>query len=118
MEAELVCGLHYHVKPDGSMLPVVTFDNWADYYSEGLTRSVVNGKIAYYDRDFRQVVVPQYDWGWPFINDRALVCKGCTIQPQDEDGHQRVTGGLWGYINKKGEEIIPIKFTQSEAGRM
>ncbi len=111
----LIGDRHYYVKPDGSMLPVITFDNWADEYSEGLTRSLVNGKIAYYDRYFNQVIPPRYDWGWPFENGRALVCKGCKIQPPDESGHAPVTGGFWGYINQKGEEIVPVRFTQREA---
>jgi len=111
-------GKHYYIKPNGTMLPVITFDNWADDYSEGLTRSAVDGKIAYYDRAFEQIIAPTYDWGGPFKNGRALVCKGCKVQPPDHDGHQSVTGGLWGYIDKKGVEIIPVKFTPGEAAQM
>lgn len=113
----LVQGKHYYVKPDGSMLQVVTFDNWADDYSEGLVRSMVDGRVAYYNRAFKQVIAPKYDWGGPFIKGRALVCKGCTVQPPDEDGHTSYTGGTWGYIDKKGHEVIPVRFTRSEADR-
>jgi hypothetical protein len=115
LASTLIGDQHYYIRANGRMLPVVTFDNWADDFSEGLTRSLVNGKIAYYDRHFNQVIGPKYDWGWPFENGRALVCKGCKIQPPDEYGHTPVTGGFWGYINQKGEEIVPVRFSRREA---
>ncbi len=111
-------GQHYYVKPDGSMLPVVAFDNWADDYSEGLVRSAVDGKIAFYDQSFRQIIAPRYDWAAPFRDGRALVCTGCKAQPPDDDGHVLITGGTWGYINRKGEEIVPVRHTREEAERL
>jgi hypothetical protein len=106
---------HYYVKRDGTVLPVITFDNGADDFAEGLTRSLIHGKMAYYDRSFKQVIGPTYDWGWPFNNGRALVCTGCSRLPPDSDGHTAFGGGLWGYINRKGEEIVPVALTRSEA---
>ncbi len=118
LAAVFVQGRHYYVKRDGSMLPVVTFDNWADDYSEGLVRSAVDGKIAFYDRSFRQIVAPRYDWAAPFKDGRALVCKGCKAEPPDDNGHVPITGGTWGYINRKGEEIVPVQHTREEADRL
>jgi hypothetical protein len=114
----LIAQQYYYVKPDGSMLAVISFDNGADEFREGLTRSLVNNKIAYFNRKFNQVIAPKYDWGWPFENGRALVCRGCKKMPPDDDGHQGMTGGAWGYINKKGEEIVPVKLTQTEVNGM
>jgi hypothetical protein len=113
-----IAGEHYYVKPDGAMLAVITFDNGADEFREGLTRSLVNNKVAYFNRKFRQVIGPKYDWGWPFENGKALVCSGCKPTPPDADGHRLMTGGNWGYINKRGEEIIPVKLTQAEVNEM
>jgi hypothetical protein len=106
---------YYYVRKDGSVLAVVAFDNWADDYQEGLVRSFTGGKIAYFDRNFKQVIGPTYDWGQPFKDGRALVCRGCTLQAPDADGHQGFSGGVWGYINKDGEEIVPVKYQQNEA---
>lgn len=111
-------GQYYYVKADGSMLPVIGYDNWADDYSEGLVRSSVDGKIAYYDRSFKQIIAPKYDGAWPFKKGRALVCTDCKRNLSDEEGHTMMTGGLWGYINKKGEEIIPVRYTRKEAEQM
>jgi hypothetical protein len=49
-----------------------------DDYAAGLTRSVVSGRVAYYDQNFRKVIAPRYDWNWHFHKGRALVCADCT----------------------------------------
>ena len=103
----------FYVKPDGRYLSVIAYDNGADPYQEGLTRSLLEGKIAYYNLDFELVLAPGYDWAWPFENGRALVCKGCTAKPV-EDGHQALTGGLWGYIDRQGEVVIPVQYKAGE----
>lgn len=99
---------HFYVKPNGDLLSVVAHDNWADDFSEGLVRSLVNGKIGYFNDAFEQVIAPRYDWGWPFVNGRALVCKGCSAQLADAHEHWQVTGGLWGYIDSSGNEVVPV----------
>lgn len=104
---------YFYVKSDGRFLPVIFYDNGADYYQEGLTRSLVNGKIAYFDKDFKQVITPKYDWGWPFESGKALVCKDCVLVALD-DGDKAYEGGLWGYINKQGEEVVPVKYQVSD----
>jgi hypothetical protein len=104
----LIGSQFFYVKPDGRMLPVVAYDNGPDYFAEGLTRAQINGKIGYYDRHFRQVIPPRYDWGSPFENGRAEVCNGCTVQPSDREGHSVMTGGRWGSIDKRGREIEPL----------
>ena len=104
----------FYIKKDGSFLPVISYDNGADYFSEGLTRSLVKDKIAYYNPKFEMVIESKYDWGWPFSEGRALVCIGCSAKKPDEFGNKPVTGGVWGYINKKGKELVPVKYSQSE----
>ncbi|MEY2505079.1 MAG: hypothetical protein QOG27_1359 [Verrucomicrobiota bacterium] len=104
----------YYVKKDGRTLSVVTSDNGADYVSEGLVRSRVAGKIAYFDTDFRQVVPPTYDWGWPFEGGKALVCRGCVESAPDNDGHTMREGGSWGYIDRKGHEIVSVTRSREE----
>jgi hypothetical protein len=106
-------GQHFYVKPDGKFLPVIFYDNGADSYREGLTRSLLKGKIAYYDINFELVIAPDYDWAWPFHEGRALVCKGCVLTPV-EDGHKALEGGMWGFINKEGKEVVPVKYTAAE----
>jgi len=107
-----VDGEQFYIKKDGSYLHVIVYDNWADDFVEGLVRVRIDGKIAYFDRDFKQVIPADYEWGWQFEEGRALVCKGCTFKREGE--HTAVVGGLWGYIDKEGTEVVPIKYTREE----
>jgi hypothetical protein len=109
----MTSGQYFYVKANGDFLPVITFDNGADYFEEGLTRSQINGKIAFFNRDFEQVIAPRYDWAWPFKQGRALVCNGCISTPL-EDGHRSMLGGLWGYIDKTGKEVVPVIYSSVE----
>ena len=108
-------GQWHYIKRNGDTLPVITYDNGADYFSEGLVRSIRNGKIAYYTVDFAQAVPPRYDWGWPFENGRALVCRGCRKDKTDGLEHIPVVGGEWGYIDRHGTEVVPVRLSEAEA---
>ncbi|GAB2197029.1 hypothetical protein MAH4_10350 [Sessilibacter sp. MAH4] len=109
MTSFFTSGQYFYVKPDGRFLPVIFYDSGADYFQEGLIRSLNSGKIEYYNSDFELVLSPGYDWAWPFHEGKALVCKGCVLTPA-EDGHKALEGGLWGYINKEGVEVVPVKY--------
>lgn len=105
----------YYVRPNGALLRVLTFDNGPDDFSEGLTRSSVAGKVAYYDKAFQQVVPPIYDWGWPFEKGRALVCRECRPGKVDDEGHVPIVGGKWGYIDRSGHEVVPVTLSREMA---
>lgn len=107
-------GQMFYLKPNGDYLPVITYDNGPDEFQEGLVRRQIGGKIAYYNKNFEQVIAAKYDWGWPFSGGRALVCRGCKIQPPQSEGHMAVQGGLWGYIDHKGKEVVPVKYSSKE----
>lgn len=115
LASAFIDGHWYYVKSNGDLLQVVTLDNGADYFVEGLTRSLVRGKVAYFDTKFHQVIAPKYDWGWPFEAGRALVCVGCAVGKPDPDGHGSIDGGKWGFIDKNGKEIVPVTLTKAEA---
>jgi hypothetical protein len=106
-----------YVKRDGETLEVLSEDNGPDPFSEGLVRSMRGGKVAYFDRSFRMVISPRYDFGWPFEGGRALVCLGCRTAPADSEGHRAVLGGLWGYIDRDGREVVPVRSSREDALR-
>jgi hypothetical protein len=109
----------FYVRHNGRTLEVLTNDNGADDFVEGLVRGRRHGKVAFFDRSFRMVVPPTYDFAWPFENGFAMVCSGCKEKPaaSDPDHHVLVDGGLWGYIDHDGRRIIPVKYTRDEALR-
>jgi hypothetical protein len=109
----------FYVRHNGRALEVLTNDNGADDFVEGLVRGRRHGKVAFFDHSFRMVLPLTYDFAWPFDNGLALVCSGCTEKPAaaDPDHHVLVDGGLWGYVDHRGKEIIPVKYTRDEALR-
>lgn len=108
-------GRWFYVKRNGRSLEVLPFDNGADYFAEGLVRGRRNGKIAFFDHAFRRVIPPKYDFAWPFEHGLAEVCSGCREVADGE--HRTMTGGLWGYIDKRGREVIEVQFSRDEAER-
>ena len=108
----------YYFRRDGRSARVPTWDNWADDFAEGLVRTVrtVDGveKFGYLDRELAVVIAPRFDWAFPFEGGRARVCIGCRLGPPDGDGHSEVSGGLWGYVDRAGKEVVPVKLSREE----
>lgn len=112
-------GRWVYVKQDGATLEVLPLDNGADYFAEGLVRGRRKGKVAFFDHSFRMVLPPQYDFAWPFEGGLASVCSGCREEPADrsESEYHVLSGGLWGYIDHHGKEVIAVRFSRDDAAR-
>lgn len=105
-----------YVRRGGETLEVLAQDNGPDDFADGRVRVRRGGKIGYADRSFRIAIAPSFDFAWPFENGRALVCRGCRVEragPAEE--HGAVSGGLWGYIDRAGREVVPVMLTREEA---
>ena len=101
-------GQHYYVNRQGDSLAVLSYDNWADEFSEDLVRVRRHGKIGFYNRQFQEVIPPQYDWASPFAQGIASVCEDCR---EIQDGeHRAVIGGTWSQIDRQGR-IVPTADT-------
>ena len=98
----------YFVGRDGRMVPVVAYDNGPDAFVEGRARTRVDGKIGYIGRKLRVVIPPRYDWGFPFEHGRAVVCTGCA--PKRDGEHAFLEGGMWGFVDRNGREIVPLQY--------
>jgi hypothetical protein len=99
------------VRRDGLALPVFLLDNGTDPFEQGLVRSWRDGKVAFYDRRLRLVLVTPYDWAFPFnARGEALVCEGCR-----SDGRQpaAMVGGRWGLIDLTGRLVLPLAETDA-----
>jgi hypothetical protein len=93
-------------------------DNWADEFSNGLVRTVINEKYGFANRQGKIVVGPKYDWASRFKHGYAAVCIGCReacVHPSNvaadspvDCEHRIVTGGDWFKINKAGRVVARI----------
>lgn len=100
---------------DGSLLYLISsgktaaalwFDNGADYFVEGLARTIRGGKVGFVDQSLSEVIAPRWDFAFPFRSGFAVVCTGCMRKPAGE--HLEVVGGNWGYIDTRGEVVVPV----------
>ena len=103
-----------YVRPNGDTLPVMTYDNIPDRFSEGLVRGQRDGKIVYFGNDFKPAFPERFDWGWPFEGGRALVCLGCALEPDTDEEHRSLVGGRWGYIDHAGRTVVPVIFSRDQ----
>ena len=100
-------GSVFYVSKAGKVVRAYFFDNAADYFVEGVARTILNNKFGYIDEQLNVVIKPEYDFVFPFKNEVAVVCNGCRFEPDGE--HNIVVDGKWGAINKSGKIVIPIK---------
>jgi hypothetical protein len=89
------------------------FDNGPDYYNSGLSRFEKNGKVGFINEKGEIVVDAKYDYADPFEYSSPIttVCEGCVVEKYKICCDITVKGGKWTLINKKGEKVIPMEFT-------
>jgi hypothetical protein len=115
LSAILVGERIYFVNRAGNTAPALKFDNGPDYFVEGLARTVKDGKIGFVNTALEPVVAPVWDFAFPFSNGVAAVCSGCMAAGGE---HQLVTGGKWGYIDKRGKVLVPVRYDRDELPAM
>lgn len=106
----LVASGWYYVTPAGRTAPVLTFDNGADYFVEGLARTRRAGRVGFIDHSLSEVIAPQWDFAFPFRDGVSVVCQGCRAHPTGDGEHSELRGGLWGYIDHQGAIVVPVRF--------
>jgi hypothetical protein len=88
---------------------VHVFDNGPDPVSEGLFRIINENKFGFADMT-KIVIAPQFDFVYPFIEGFSVFIEGCVFKKDKEREHEIISGGKYGYIDKKGKIIIEAKF--------
>jgi len=106
----------YFVNRRGKTAPAFFFDNGPDYLVEGLARTVRNGKMGFVNAQLDEVVPPVWDFAAPFQDGVAAVCTGCVPMPAGDE-HTYISGGRWGYIDRRGEVIVPVVYEQNRCPR-
>ena len=70
-----------------------------------------NGRWGYKDTTTGKIAIKaRYDRAFGFQGERAVVCRGCRYNPYARHGWGNWEGGQWGMIDRRGREIIPVKF--------
>jgi len=97
----LPIGKHfYYIHKSGKKMLTLTYDNGADEFQDGLSRTRVNGKIGFFNRNLEIVLPPIYDFAFPFHNGKAEICTGCKEKSDGENS--MLDGGTWKKIDRNG----------------
>jgi hypothetical protein len=98
----------------GVLLRPLVVDNGPDYPSEGLARFVADGKVGFFDPTTGVVAIPaRFDFALPFAEGLAAFCAGCAEVREGE--HRLLAGGAWGFVDRRGEVVIPARFAEAES---
>ena len=65
------------------------------------------------DRKLRTVIAPAWVFASPLRGGRAVVCNGCAAPCRGEE-HHRITGGLWGSIDRRGRTVVRIRSREED----
>ncbi|WP_018610142.1 WG repeat-containing protein [Uliginosibacterium gangwonense] len=103
---------YFYVNRKGMVRSTIMFDNGEDYFEQGLARTRQNDKIGFFDKSLKIVIPAAHTFAFPFESGRAVVCDGCVSRAIDGGEHHIMTGGTWGWIDRKGryhptEEAAP-----------
>ena len=111
--------LHW-VNRRGRAVQAFVFDNGADYFVEGLARTVRDGKVGFVNEALELVVPPTWDFALPFSDGTAMVCLGCVRRPVTDRPHEEhfeMVGGRWGYIDTVGKVVVPVEYEKNSVPR-
>lgn len=107
-------GRVFYVAKSGKVVHSFLFDNGADYFKEGLSRMIVKKKIGFVNEKLETIIEPKFDFAYPFDDGKSMVCQGCKEVKESNGEHTMIVGGKWGVIDKKGETVLPLEYTQKE----
>uniref|UniRef100_UPI00404781A6 WG repeat-containing protein n=1 Tax=Roseivirga sp. TaxID=1964215 RepID=UPI00404781A6 len=86
------------------LFDLVIIDNGPDYFNEGLTRVLRNGKMGFANQ-YGEIVIPcRYDFANWFDNGKAKVTFDA-VKSSDLDEHYSVESDEWFWIDKNGKKL-------------
>ncbi|MFZ3201501.1 MAG: WG repeat-containing protein [Candidatus Acidiferrales bacterium] len=88
---------------------VPVMDNGADWFNDGLVRTVKNGKYGFANSKGQIVIPPIYDGAMNFEKGRAEVCNGCKSKCVSDCEYHYFAGGEWFQIDTKGNIVARLQ---------
>lgn len=101
--------LAFYVNEHGKTLSTLFVDNGCDYFQEGLARTHVDNKVAYFNNQLDIQITTHFDEGRSFSYAHAVVCNG-PFKEEKMGEHTAVSGGQCGLINHDGKLVVPAKY--------
>jgi hypothetical protein len=102
----------FWVRPDGRAVPTQLYDNGADYFCNGLVRSLLDGQYGYVNARLETVVPARYDFAYPFQGGHGTVCNDCTFSSDGE--HTSVACARCGAVDVHGTLVLPLELSAEQ----
>ncbi len=103
-------GRVFYVNSGGKTIETPMVDNGCDYFSQGLARTFINEKIAFFDPSLTIVFRTDFDYADPFFGGYALVCHG-PMTEQIVGEHKMFESDKCGLIDTKGTLVLPASYS-------
>jgi hypothetical protein len=78
-----------------------------DSFQEGFIRYSENKKSGLISDKGQKITAAKYDWVSPINFGFASFCNGCYWDTSKDEEHPPLVGGVWGFVDRSGKEIIP-----------
>ena len=101
---------------DGRVLDAVDFDNGPDYFEDGLSRIIQEGKVGFINQQGQIVIPAVFQFATQFEGGYALVASDAELVTEGE--YSTFKGGRWGVIDTTGKLVVPIEKSREEATRI
>lgn len=104
--------LNGYINRRGEVVVPLKYTNLAIRFTEGLSKfSTIDNKIGYIDTTGKEVILlpDNYVWAEDFKNGYARVKVSIPFPGYRYSGMSR-----WGFIDKKGKEVVPPKYLEAE----
>jgi hypothetical protein len=93
----------FWVRADGFARATPVFDNWADYFCDGLTRTIRGEHMGFMNAQLEIIVPPTYDFVSPFRGGRAAVCRDC--QKEEAGEHTAISCNKCQIVDTHGSVV-------------
>jgi len=91
----------FYIRKDRRYRQTFWYDNGPDYFHDGLTRVVQNGKFGFMDARLRIRIPPRWDFAYPFEHGVADVGNGCEVHRLDPE-HSSMVCDSSATIDRRG----------------
>ncbi len=108
-------GRVFYLNSEGKSIKTPMVDNGCDYFRQGLARTNIDGKIAYFDTTLTIVFQTKFEYAAPFYAGYADVCYG-PMKVKMVGEHKMFESEKCGLINLQGGLVLPAKHSLKDYG--
>jgi hypothetical protein len=95
----------FYIHKNGNSQRVMFFENGCDYFKDGLSRGIIDGKMVFIDEQLEVSLNPGFELIAPFDYDHSVVCNG-PFREEKQGEYTFRRGGKCGLIDRQGNLVV------------